>query len=210
MQDCIILTIQKFKNDPHLLWAHLRHRSESRNVQRKLILTRKLSNVRMLVGSTVEEYCKLIDEILGQLASIDHTVPEMELMYIVLNGLPSDYESFVSNFSADLSKNPPPNFTDLVERLQSEEFWKLSRRTNIEEEVLFMPVFLVSAPMAVTITATGIVTVIETGTWTVAQPHGPAIVNTLLTILALATARPVVLLLVAIVTRWATPQRSVI
>lgn len=71
----------------------------------------------MAPSGTIEEYCKQIDNIVGQLANINHTIPEEELMYTVFNGLPFDWELFVSNFSTDLSKMPPPNYANPMECL---------------------------------------------------------------------------------------------
>lgn len=117
VKDSIIPTVCRFEDDPHHLWLHLQQRFESRVVQRKLILIKKLSSVRMAPSGTIEEYCKQIDNIVGQLANINHTIPEEELMYTVFNGLPFDWELFVSNFSTDLSKMPPPNYANPMECL---------------------------------------------------------------------------------------------
>lgn len=81
MKDVIIPIVRCFEDDPHLLWFHLKKRFESRAVQHKLILTKQLSNIKMIEGMTVEEYYRSDDEIVAQLAGIHQVVKERVHLY---------------------------------------------------------------------------------------------------------------------------------
>lgn len=57
-------------------------------------------------------------------------------MHIVLKGLPISWGPFVSMFGADLSRTPKPTYSSLVERLQSEEYWRKGKQIEATEEAM--------------------------------------------------------------------------
>lgn len=124
----LIPTVREFEDDPHGLWEHLRRRFESQAVQRRLILTRKLYNLRMTESMTVDQYILSVDEIRNELSAIGHKVNEIDLIHNVLGGLPSSWGPFVSTFGNKLTDLAPPTYGDLIERLQTEEYWRTHQR----------------------------------------------------------------------------------
>lgn len=138
VKDHLIPTVREYEDNPHGLWEHLKRRFESSAIQRKLVLTRKLSNLRMSESNSVEQYIRSVDDVRNELASIVQKVDELDLIYSVLGGLPLSWGPFVSTFGAELNRTPPPTYGDLVERLTTENYWRSNQRTHGNtEEALF-------------------------------------------------------------------------
>jgi hypothetical protein len=133
VHDDLLSTISEFEEDPFALWQHLQSRYESRNTQRRLVLTQTLSAVKMQ-GNDADEYIRRIDSIVSQLNSIGYRTPDEELIHITFKGLPSTWSHFVSNFSGELTRDPPPTYHDLVGRLHSEQFYKDGQQRDADEE----------------------------------------------------------------------------
>lgn len=57
-------------------------------------------------------------------------------MNIVLKGLPLGWSSFISMFGVDLTRSPKPTFSNLIERLQSEEYWKKGKQVKTTKEAM--------------------------------------------------------------------------
>lgn len=102
-------------------------------MQRKLILMRKLSNIRMLDSMIVDRYIQIVDEIRNELVAIGHKVNELDLIHTILGGLPSSWGPFVSTFASKLTDATPSSYSDLIER-------SIARSTSkaIREMINFM------------------------------------------------------------------------
>lgn len=87
--------MREYEDDPNGLWEHFKRRFESNATQRKLVLTRKLSNLRMMESMSVEQYIRSVDKVRNKLASIGQKVEEQDLIYSVLRGLPLSWGPFV-------------------------------------------------------------------------------------------------------------------
>lgn len=72
----MIPTVLEYEDNPHALWEHFKSHFESRAIQRKFVLTRKLSNLRMSENMSMEQYVRTIDNIRNKLASIGQKVEE--------------------------------------------------------------------------------------------------------------------------------------
>ena len=80
------------------------------------------------------EYIRHIDSLVSQLNSIGYRTPDEKLIHITLNGFPSTWSHFVSNFSGKLVRDPPPTYHDLFGRLHSEQFYKDGQQCDADEE----------------------------------------------------------------------------
>ena len=85
-------------------------------------------------GNDADEYIRRIDSLVSQLNSIGYRTPDEELIHITLKGLPSTWSHFVSNFSGELTRSPPPTYHDLVGRLHSEQFYKDGQQRDADKE----------------------------------------------------------------------------
>lgn len=63
-------------------------------------------------------------------------VEDIRLMHIVLRGLPKSWGPFIFVFGCDLSRQPQPTYSNLVERLQGEEYWRHGYQEDPTEQVL--------------------------------------------------------------------------
>lgn len=134
----LIPTVCEFRDDPHNLWEHFQRWFESKAVQRKLILTRKLLNIRMLDSMSVDQYIQTIDKIRNELAAIGHKTNELDLIHNVLGGLPTSWGPFVSTSASKLTDATPPPYGNLIEQLHSEEYWHRNQRDDqLHEEALY-------------------------------------------------------------------------
>lgn len=125
--------IRSHDGNPKGLWDYLKSRYEPQATQRKILLTKKLGAIKMGTQS-VEAYLRNIEDLLAQLSAINHTLTDEETTITVLNGLPYSWGSFVSTFSGELSRDPPPTYGDLASRLQTEELWRAGKAKEIEGE----------------------------------------------------------------------------
>lgn len=130
-------TVDKFSDDPAKCWEHFEQRFGGDNLLRlQLLLEQKLQNTRMNEGSCIELYINKIDELAGQLASVNAEADETRLIHIVLQGLPLSWSPIVEIFRADLSRSPKPTYSNLVQRLQSDEYWRKGKQTETNEEAM--------------------------------------------------------------------------
>lgn len=129
----IILAIHSHEGNPKSLWEYLKQRYKPQATQRKLLLTRKLNLIRMGTNS-VETYLRNVEDILAQLSAINHIVSDEDIILTVLNGLSFSWGSFVSTFTGELSRTPPPSYGDLASRMQTEELWRAGKIKEIDEE----------------------------------------------------------------------------
>jgi hypothetical protein len=130
----LLPSICKFEDTPAELWVHLRHRYESRNTQRRLVLSHELSSVKLVDGGSLDKYLRHIDSVAAQLSNIGHRAPQSDLIHHTLKGLPASYGPFVHNFLGDMERQPAPTYINLVERLQSTQFFT-EGKTAVDEEL---------------------------------------------------------------------------
>lgn len=109
----ILPVVKSMRDDPSGLWKRLRSKFESAALQRKLDLRNKLMNVHMDDDSSIEDFIKVIDHFIMQLADVDKHIPDRELMHVVLHALPSKWKPFKMTFGLFMSSNPNLSFFDL-------------------------------------------------------------------------------------------------
>ncbi|OAE25703.1 hypothetical protein AXG93_4368s1630 [Marchantia polymorpha subsp. ruderalis] len=114
----ILSSIAEFEDNPSELWTYLRTLYQSNNAQRRLMFTGKLATPKFRTHVTFEQYLQTIQSLKTQLAAIGHRPSDSDLIHYTLKSLPLSWASFVSNFSSDLSRDPPPDFTNLIAQLQ--------------------------------------------------------------------------------------------
>lgn len=78
------------------------------------MLTKELATVKLRASVTVYVYLQTIQTLKTQLAAIRHRPSDSVLIHYTLKGLPLSRAVFFLNFSSDVSRDPPPVFTDLV------------------------------------------------------------------------------------------------
>lgn len=88
-------TVDKYGDDPAQCWAHFQQRFGGDLLQRQLLFEHRLNTVRMIDGSSVEDYINTINDLAGKLAGMNAEVEEVRLMHIVLRGLPISWGPFV-------------------------------------------------------------------------------------------------------------------
>ena len=78
------------------MWETLCGRYERQSTASNLYLRRKLLNLRLAEGSSVEEHLNTLATICSQLASMKKPLTNDEVVAILLNSLPKSWELFVS------------------------------------------------------------------------------------------------------------------
>jgi len=81
------------------IWQRLESHFNASSLACALDLKRMLSNLNNLESQSMEEYLYLIKSIIDSLAAIQCPVSDLDLIQYAFNGLGSDYDNFVDNFS---------------------------------------------------------------------------------------------------------------
>lgn len=133
VKDHIIPIIKKFIDDPAKIWLQLKSRFESAAMGKQLILRERLAKVHMTEGGSVEEYVREIDVLVMQLADIDFTIEDKELMRTTLKGLPPSWKPFITSFGTLVHQFPSMTFSDLVGHLEAEEMQRELQGNDTEQ-----------------------------------------------------------------------------
>lgn len=134
----ILPVVKSMRNDPSGLWKRLRSKFESAALQRKLDLRNELMNIRMEEDTSIEEFIKVIDHFIMQLADVDEDIPDKELIHVVLRALPSKWKPFKMTFGLLMASNPNLSFSDLEQWLSAEEQNQKNSGMQAAEESMVM------------------------------------------------------------------------
>jgi hypothetical protein len=70
---------------------------ESKNTRNKLALRNQLHCIMMTMSDSVSTYFMKVSQLRDQLKAIGDTIDDVELVTVILNGLPYSWESFVQS-----------------------------------------------------------------------------------------------------------------
>lgn len=82
--------------EPDECWRVLKDLYANNTNSRKLLLRRKLTNLKMQEGSSMSEFLQHLKELLNEFACIGLTVTDAEIVEHVLMALPESYEGLVN------------------------------------------------------------------------------------------------------------------
>lgn len=118
----------RFRTEPDLLWIALKSKYESAATQRKLDLKKSLLDLKMSEGSSVQDYLHSIERHVAELGCVGESLPDQELIQIVLRNLLESWYNFVAVYGVMFSKESPDStFANLEEYVQAEAARRNSR-----------------------------------------------------------------------------------
>ncbi len=82
--------------EPSQMWEKLRSLFESKSTNRRLALKNQLYNLRMSDKQSAEEHLRNFNAIVAQLANINTTLEDDELIDRLLMSLPNSWSNFVN------------------------------------------------------------------------------------------------------------------
>lgn len=85
------------ENDtPHALWKRLELFFRPRGFGTRLVLRRKFFKLRMRPGETMVEWIARVNEAVEQLRGIGAVVPDDDILVVLIEGLPKEYDTIVT------------------------------------------------------------------------------------------------------------------
>ena len=137
-----IISIQDIE-DPSVVWRMLRSLYEPRQSARKLMLNHKLYNMKMNMGTSVNDFIWGIKDVVTQLASVGEVIQEKEMVQVMLGALPNSSESFIERL---LTQDQLPSFGILVGKLLLDETRREFKSGKRENEALMLRKIQWTAP----------------------------------------------------------------
>ena len=105
-------------NTPKEMFDALTSLFEGKNINRKMTLRNQLKGVKMKKAETMQSYFSRVSQIKEQLESIGDMVEEAEVVMTTLNGLPTEWDSFIRGICA---RRKLTKFSKLWEECVQEE-----------------------------------------------------------------------------------------
>lgn len=84
------------KHTAHQMWSALMNLYQSNNENRKMVLRKKLRNIRMNKSESVASYFTRIKQVHNELSAVGEAVDESEIVKIALNGCTKQWDTFVT------------------------------------------------------------------------------------------------------------------
>lgn len=97
--------------EPDQCWLVLKNLYASGTNSRKLMLKRRLANLRMEEGSSMPEFLQAVKELLNEFACIGETISDPDIVEHVLMALPENYLGLVDTV---MYRSTLPSFNDLT------------------------------------------------------------------------------------------------
>jgi hypothetical protein len=136
----ILPLIKSIGENPAKVWSRLKTCFQSRAEQQKMDLMHDLQDIKMVAGTTVEQFLLLIDSIVQQLAAMDELVTDRQLVHIVLKGLPSNsphWVSFKATFGTIMLNDKTLTLADLETQLQAlRQIYKMLKLPSRRKQIL--------------------------------------------------------------------------
>ncbi|OAE32015.1 hypothetical protein AXG93_2772s1250 [Marchantia polymorpha subsp. ruderalis] len=122
--------------EPDECWRVLKDLYANNTNSRKLLLRRKLTNLKMQEGSSMSEFLQHLKELLNEFACIGLTVTDAEIVEHVLMALPESYEGLVNTL---MYRPALPTASELTVILMQDDIRRELRvGKRVEDEALFI------------------------------------------------------------------------
>ena len=105
--------------DPTAIWDNLRTLHQSRGFASRLSLRRRFITMKKKDTQSIQSWVADVRRVAFQLAEIDVTVPDEDVILVLTAGLPSSYESFIISLDAVSPNSLTLDF--VISRLLNEE-----------------------------------------------------------------------------------------
>jgi hypothetical protein len=96
VRDCVVPYILDIE-DPTVCWERLKNLYATNNNARRMLLRRKLTNLKMEEGTMMSTFLQSVQDLVNQLAGIGEKIPDEEIAEHMLTALPELYEPLVSS-----------------------------------------------------------------------------------------------------------------
>jgi len=116
--------------NPSAIWKRLADQFQKKTWTNKLALRRKLHNLKLKDGQSVQKHVKMLTEICDELSIIGDPLDQENQVVLLLASLPESYDILVTAREA----NPEvPRLEVVTERLLHEEFKRKDKETSVVE-----------------------------------------------------------------------------
>jgi len=105
VKDALIPHLSR-KNNSHEMWMALQNLFQNKNENRVLVLEDKLNSTKMIKGESVTLYMTRLYQVKDELATIDVTVLDGDMVRVALNGFTEEWKPFIKGI---ISKEKLPN-----------------------------------------------------------------------------------------------------
>ena len=119
-------------DNPSEVWNKLENVFQQKSFANKLRLKRKLYNLKLSSGDSLQNHLKSCSELFDALAVIDDAIAEEDKVIILLSSLPDNYSTFVTAIEA---LDTVPSWQTVTQRLLHEEE-KILGKMNIDKVAL--------------------------------------------------------------------------
>lgn len=134
VRDCVVPYILDIE-DPTFCWERLKNLYATNNNARRMLLRRKLTNLKMEEGTMMSTFLQSVQDLVNQLAGIGEKIPDDEIAEHMLTALPELYEPLVSSVAY---RTEMPTLSELTSLLLNEEIRREVRTSKREGEVLLV------------------------------------------------------------------------
>jgi hypothetical protein len=117
VRDCVVPYILDIE-DPTVCWERLKNLYATNNNARRMLLRRKLTNLKMEEGTMMSTFLQSVQDLVNQLAGIGEKIPDEEIAEHMLTALPELYEPLVSSVAY---RTEMPTLSELTALLLNEK-----------------------------------------------------------------------------------------
>jgi len=114
---CIIPQIRECKTTNEI-WGILKELYEIKNSNRLMFLKSKILSLKMEENETIASFVARIKDLKKKLADIGHTIDDIDLVTIIMNGVTDDYQMFITGINP---REKILKFEELIGILMKEE-----------------------------------------------------------------------------------------